>query len=107
MSHASLTALIWIAVIGAVILGALKAADYLKLRRMRALTCPRCHAPFNVPSTVSVKRWMEFTPDAQRPQTRTGFTLHCSRCSADYRFTDDCHLLDPTGDSSREATSNA
>lgn len=86
-------------ILAAVIIGLLFAGvgvvwliGYLKLRRIRALTCPECHTPFVVASLTSVRRWMEF--DTERGSAKaSGFYLHCARCSADYRFTDDLQPL--------------
>ena len=89
--------------VGLTVIGALKAADYAKLRRMRALRCPACDERFVVPSTVGVKRWLEVGEDSSRPQARHGFYLHCSRCDADYRFTESGQLLTQATTASSDA----
>jgi RNase P subunit RPR2 len=58
-----------------------------KLRRMRQLTCPDCHTSFVVPSLAAARLWMDFDV-ATGKHTRSGFSLRCECCSADYRFTD-------------------
>jgi uncharacterized protein YbaR (Trm112 family) len=67
--------------------GAVRLFGYLKLRRMRMLTCPCCQRPFAVASLASVRRWMDL--DIERGSTKaSGFYLHCTHCAVDYRFTD-------------------
>jgi hypothetical protein len=90
--------------VGLAVLAALKAANYAKLRRMRALHCPACGERFVVPSTVGVRRWLEVADYSSRPQTRHGFYLHCSRCDADFRFTDSGQFLDKATTVSSNAT---
>jgi uncharacterized C2H2 Zn-finger protein len=90
--------------VGLAVVGALKAVDYAKLRRMRALRCPACGERFVVPSTVGVRRWLEVADDSSRPQTRHGFYLHCSRCDADFRFTESGQLLEKATTVSSDAT---
>jgi hypothetical protein len=63
-----------------------------KLKRKRQLTCPDCHTKFVVPSLTAVRRWMDFDPESGK-HTQSGFSLHCDKCSADYRFTDSFEMV--------------
>jgi len=72
--------------------GILYLISYLKLRRMRALTCPDCHLPFVITSLTAVRRWIDFDIE-QGSAKGSGFYLHCDHCGADYRFDDDRLLL--------------
>jgi RNase P subunit RPR2 len=70
------------------VVGVVRLLGRLKLKRMRALTCPDCHRGFEVPSLTGVRWWM--TRDSGAGM---GFYLHCGHCGADYRFTDRYELL--------------
>ena len=65
----------------------MRATAARKLRRMRQLTCPDCHTSFTVPGLATARLWMDFDVDGGK-HARSGFSLRCDRCSADYRFTD-------------------
>jgi hypothetical protein len=68
-------------------------AGAAKLKRLRALHCPSCQRPFTVPNLGQVKRWMTVSMDKNQSSS-SGFTLHCEKCSADFRFTDSLEPLD-------------
>lgn len=74
------------------VLIALRLSGSRKLARMRQLVCPECHKNFAVPSLTGVRHWLDFEADTGK-SGRSGFTLHCERCAADYRFTDNFELL--------------
>jgi hypothetical protein len=74
-----------VVILGVVI--ALRVSGSRKLTRMRQLACPDCRTAFAVPSLTAVRHWMDFDVDTGKTG-RSGFTLRCQRCSADYRFTD-------------------
>jgi hypothetical protein len=97
MRQQSINFLIGFGIFGSIVLAALKWHSYAQLRRMRSLACPDCHQPFSVPSILGVKRWMEVAPGTS-PSSRFGFYLHCPRCAADYRFTNDFRLLGKVND---------
>ena len=70
------------------IVGIVRLAEYVKLKRMRALCCPECHERFSVPSLTSVRYWM-----GRDGAAGSGFYLHCEHCAADYRFADNYELV--------------
>ena len=63
-----------------------------KLKRLRQLTCPDCHTSFVVPGLTAVRQWMDLDGESAKHK-QSGFSLHCDRCSADYRFTDRFELV--------------
>jgi hypothetical protein len=83
-------ALIPVAILALVVV--LRVSGSRKLARMRELTCPDCHAAFVVPSLTAVRRWMDFDVDSGASR-RSGITLRCERCAADYRFTEQLQFV--------------
>ena len=71
-----------------VLIVVLRVSGSRKLARMRELTCPDCHTAFVVSLKV-VRRWIEFDGASKR----SGITLRCQRCAADYRFTEELQFV--------------
>ena len=72
-------------ILGVVI--ALRISGARKLARMRQLTCPECQDNFVVPSLTDVRHWLDFDLNTGK-SGRSGFSLRCQRCEAEFRFTD-------------------
>ena len=83
-------ALIPVAILALVVV--LRVSGSRKLARMRQLSCPECHTTFVVPSLTAVRRWMDFDVDSGASK-RSGFSLRCEHCAADYRFTERCQFV--------------
>ena len=83
-------ALIPVAILALVVV--IRVSGSRKLARMRQLTCPDCHTAFVVPSLTAVRRWMDFDVDSGASK-RSGISLRCERCSADYRFTEQLQFV--------------
>jgi len=79
--------------------GILRLYEYIKLRRIRSLTCPDCGSRFDVSSLTAVKYWME-----KGSRTRSGFYLRCARCGVEHHFTDDYRALGPVAQKHEETT---
>jgi hypothetical protein len=79
-----------IVIVGVVI--ALRISGSRKLTRIRQLVCPDCQNNFAVPSLSGIRLWLDFDVYTGK-SGRSGFTLRCDRCAADYRFTDGFELI--------------
>ena len=68
------------------------------LNRRRQMPCPVCQSILTVPRLSPFQRWKSELGIGSGQQP--GFTLHCDRCSADFRFTTDFKLVGRMGERS-------